>query len=98
MWRHWTISGPEAAASFPRGSASGKATDLTPVDHDVPTIATGGDGDVTVSPDGKTSSLRCTSTRRAPDNTNVDIYAVDAVPPDRSPRSRCDNTAAGITR
>src|SRR5438132_3751197 len=33
--------------------ADGSTKDVTPVDHDVPTIATGGDGDVSVSPDGK---------------------------------------------
>ena len=33
--------------------ADGAATDLTPVDRDVPTIATGGAGDVAIAPDGR---------------------------------------------
>jgi len=57
--------------------ATGKATDLTPVDHDVPTIATGGDGDVTVSPDGKDILVAMHGDSTVADNTNVDIYAVD---------------------
>src|SRR2546425_7758795 len=35
--------------------ADNRARDITPLAHDVPTIATGGDGDVAVAPDGKRS-------------------------------------------
>ena len=33
--------------------ADGRAKDLTHLDRDIPTIATGGDGDVSVAPDGR---------------------------------------------
>ena len=54
MWRHWDdFRAGKRQHLFRVDLATGKAADLTPVDHDVPTIATSGDGDVTVSPDGK---------------------------------------------
>src|SRR5258707_8525604 len=54
MWRHWDeFRAGKRQHLFRVDLALGKATDVTPADHDVPTIATGGDGDVTVSPDGK---------------------------------------------
>src|SRR5438876_335955 len=66
-WRHL----------FRVGVATGTATDLTPVDHDVPTIATSGDGDVTVSPDGKDILVAMHADTSVADNTNVDLHAVD---------------------
>jgi len=78
MWRHWDdFRSGKRQHLFRVDLASGKATDLTPVDHDVPTIATGGDGDVTVSPDGKDILVAMHFDSTVADNTNVDIYAVD---------------------
>src|SRR2546428_10885636 len=78
MWRHWgDFRAGKRQHLFSVGAATGKATDLTPVDHDVPTIATGGDGDVTVSPDGKDILVAMHGDSSVADNTNVDIYAVD---------------------
>src|SRR6266851_5552345 len=54
LWRHWDDwRAGKRQHVFLMDVASGKATDLTPLDHDVPTIATGGDGDVAVAPDGR---------------------------------------------
>jgi len=78
MWRHWDdFRAGKRQHLFRVDVATGKATDLTPVDHDVPTIATGGDGDVTVSPDGKDILVAMHGDSSVADNTNVDIYAVD---------------------
>lgn len=78
MWRHWDdFRAGKRQHLFRVEVASGKATDLTPVDHDVPAIATGGDGDVTVSPDGKDILVAMHNDSTVADNTNVDIYAVD---------------------
>ena len=78
FWRHWDdFRAGKRQHLFRVDLASGKATDLTPVDHDVPTIATGGDGDVTVSPDGKDILVAMHGDTAVADNTNVDVYAVD---------------------
>jgi len=78
MWRHWDdFRAGKRQHLFRVDVATGKATDLTPVDHDVPTIATGGDGDVAVSPDGKDILVAMHGDTTVADNTNVDIYAVD---------------------
>ena len=78
MWRHWdAFRAGKRQHLFRVDVATGKATELTPVDHDVPTIATGGDGDVTVSPDGKDILVAMHGDSTVADNTNVDIYAVD---------------------
>jgi len=78
MWRHWDdFRAGKRQHLFRVDVATGKATDLTPVDHDVPAIATGGDGDVTVSPDGKDILVAMHSDSTVADNTNVDIYAID---------------------
>ena len=54
FWRHWDdFRAGHRQHVFDIDAASGKATDLTPVDHDVPTIATSGDGDLAIAPDGK---------------------------------------------
>src|SRR5258708_31477637 len=79
MWGHWgDFRAGKGQALFRVDVASGKATDLTPVDHDVPTIATSGDGDVTVSPDGKDILVAMHGDSTVADNTNVDIYVIDA--------------------
>ena len=78
MWRHWDdFRAGKRQHLFRVDVATGKATDLTPVDHDVPTIATGGDGDVAVSPDGKDILVAMHGDTSVADNTNVDIFAVD---------------------
>ena len=78
MWRHWDdFRAGKRQHVFRVDVSTGKATDLTPVDHDVPTIATGGDGDVTVAPDGKDILVAMHADTTVADNTNVDIYAID---------------------
>jgi len=78
FWRHWDdFRAGKRQHLFRVDIASGRATDLTPVDHDIPTIATGGDGDVTISPDGKDILVAMHADSTVADNTNVDIYAVD---------------------
>ena len=78
MWRHWDdFRVGKRQHLFRVDVATGQATDLTPVDHDVPTIATGGDGDVAVSPDGKDILVVMHGDSVVADNTNADIYAVD---------------------
>jgi len=78
MWRHWDdFRAGKRQHLFRVDIATGKATDLTPVDHDVPAIATSGDGDVTVSPDGKDILVAMHADSTVADNTNVDIYAID---------------------
>src|SRR3989442_2368781 len=54
LWRHWDDwRAGKRQHLFAVTLSDGSARDVTPVDQDVPTIATGGDGDVSVSPDGK---------------------------------------------
>ena len=78
LWRHWDDwRAGKRQHLFRVDVTSGRATDLTPVDHDVPTIATSGDGDVAVSPDGKDILVAMHGDTTVADNTNVDIYAVD---------------------
>src|SRR3989442_183682 len=67
------LTGGPGSDRQPRWSPSGKATDLTPMDHDVRTIATGGDGDVAVSPDARTVAFAMRGDSVVADNTNVDI-------------------------
>jgi len=75
MWRHWDdFRAGKRQHVFRVDVASGNATDLTPADFDIPTIATGGDGDVAVSPDGKAIAVAMHGDSTVADNTNVDIY------------------------
>src|SRR5947208_2876108 len=77
MWRHWDdFRAGKRQHLFRVDVATGKATDLTPVDHDVPAIATGGDGDVAVSPDGEVIAVAMHGDSTVADNTNVDIYLI----------------------
>src|SRR5437867_9162208 len=77
MWRHWDdFRAGKRQHLFRVDVATGKATDFTPVDHDVPAIATGGDGDVTVSPDGKDILAAMHTDSTVADNRNVDTYAM----------------------
>jgi dipeptidyl aminopeptidase/acylaminoacyl peptidase len=75
LWRHWDDwRAGKRQHVFRVDVATGKATDLTPYDHDVPTIATSGDGDVAVSPDGKDVAVAVHGDSVVADNTDVDIY------------------------
>ena len=75
FWRHWDdFRAGKRQHVFRVDVATGKATDLTPVDHDVPAIATGGNGDVAVSPDGREVAVALHGDSIVADNTNVDIY------------------------
>src|SRR5258706_7993324 len=77
MWRHWDdFRVGKRQHLFRVDVATGKTTDLTPVDHDVPTIATSGDGDVAVSPDGREVAVAMHGDSVVADNTNVDVYAL----------------------
>ncbi|HEY6092236.1 MAG TPA: S9 family peptidase [Gemmatimonadales bacterium] len=78
MWRHWNeFRAGQRQHLFRVDFATGKGTDLTPFDYDIPTIATSGDGDVAISPDGKDIVVAIHHDSTVADNTNVDIYAVD---------------------
>jgi dipeptidyl aminopeptidase/acylaminoacyl peptidase len=77
MWRHWDDwRAGKRQHLFRVDAATGKATDLAPVDHDVPTIATGGDGDVAVSPDGWEIVVAMHGDSVVADNTKVDLFVV----------------------
>ena len=79
FWRHWDdFRAGHRQHLFAVDAAGGKATDLTPVDHDVPTIATGGDGDVAIAPDGKEIAVAMHGDDVVATNTNVDIYVMGA--------------------
>ena len=54
LWRHWDdFRAGHRQHVYRVELAGGDAKDLTPIDRDAPAIATGGDGDVAVSPDGR---------------------------------------------
>src|SRR5256712_327247 len=75
LWRHWDDwRAGKRQHLFTVTLADGSTRDVTPVDHDVPTIATSGDGDVSVSPDGKEIAVATHGDSTVADNTNVDVY------------------------
>ena len=75
LWRHWDeFRAGRRQHVFRVDLAGGEPKDLTPVDHDVPAIATGGDGDVAVSPDGREIAVAMHGDSIVADNTNVDVY------------------------
>ena len=75
MWRHWDDwRAGKRQHLFTVALADGAARDISPIDRDVPTIATGGDGDVSVAPDGKEIAVAMHGDSTVADNTNVDIY------------------------
>src|SRR6267142_5442933 len=79
MWRHWDdFRAGKRQHLFRVDVGTGKGTDLTPVDHDVPTIATGGDGDVAISPDGRELVVAMHGDSTVADNTNVDLFVIDS--------------------
>jgi len=75
LYRHWTDwrAGLRQHV-FTVDLMSGKAVDITPIDKDAPTIATSGDGDVAMSPDGKEVAVAIHADTVVADNTNVDVY------------------------
>ncbi|MGH7676242.1 MAG: prolyl oligopeptidase family serine peptidase [Gemmatimonadales bacterium] len=79
FYRHWDeFRAGRRQHVFGVDLATGAATDLTPVDHDVPTIATGGDGDIAIAPDGREIAVAFHGDPVVADNTNVDVYLMDA--------------------
>ncbi|PYO82405.1 MAG: S9 family peptidase [Gemmatimonadetes bacterium] len=77
LWRHWDeFRAGRRQHVFHVDLAGGEPKDLTPVDHDVPAIATGGDGDVAVSPDGREIAVAMHGDAVVADNTNVDVYVM----------------------
>ena len=77
LWRHWDDwrAGKRQHLFRVTLADNGEsARDITPVDHDVPTIATGGDGDVAVAPDGREIAFAMHGDSSVADNSNVDIY------------------------
>src|SRR5467141_2537644 len=96
LWRHWDdFRAGKRQHVFRVDVATGKATDLTPVDHDVPTIATGGDGDIAVSPDGQSIVVAMHGDAVVADNTNVDLYLIG--PGVATPQSITGNRGADNT-
>jgi dipeptidyl aminopeptidase/acylaminoacyl peptidase len=80
LWRHWDDwRAGKRQQLFRVDAATGKAAALSHGDHDVPTIATGGDGDVAVSPDGREIVVAMHGDSTVADNTNVDLYVVDGM-------------------
>jgi len=78
LWRHWDDWRAGKRQHLVLVTlADDSARDLTPVDHDVPTIATSGDGDVAVAPDGKEIAVAMHGDSTVADNTNVDIYVIE---------------------
>src|SRR5213593_2048714 len=75
LWRHWDDwRAGKRQHLFLVTLADNRARDITPLAHDVPTIATGGDGDVGVAPDGKEIAVALHGDSSVADNTNVDVY------------------------
>ena len=79
MWRHWDDwRAGKRQHLFLVSLADASARDLALVDHDVPTIATSGDGDVAVAPDGNEIAVALHGDSSVADNTNVDVYLMGA--------------------
>jgi len=75
FYRHWVDwRAGQRQHVFSVDLATGAARDLTPIDQDAPTIATSGDGDVAMSPDGKEIAVAIHADSVVADNTNVDVY------------------------
>jgi dipeptidyl aminopeptidase/acylaminoacyl peptidase len=79
FFRHWDeFRNGRRQHVFRIDREGGAARDLTPWDHDAPTIGTGGDGDFTMSPDGREIAVAMHGDSVVADNTNVDIYLMAA--------------------
>jgi len=96
LWRHWDEwRAGKRQHLFLVTLADNGAKDLTPLDHDVPTIATSGDGDVAVAPDGLEIAVAMHGDSTVADNTNVDIYLLGrdgAAPRALTPGRGANNT------
>jgi dipeptidyl aminopeptidase/acylaminoacyl peptidase len=80
LWRHWDdwrAGKRQHLFLVTLVEGGGSAKDIAPVDHDVPTVATGGDGDVSVSPDGKEIAVAMHADSTVADNTNAAIYVIE---------------------
>ena len=98
MWRHWDdFRAGKRQHLFRVDLATGKATNLTPDDHDVPAIATSGDGDVAISPDGQVIAVAMHGDSTVADNTNVDIYLIGPEGATLRPLSTRDERGADNT-
>jgi dipeptidyl aminopeptidase/acylaminoacyl peptidase len=76
FYRHWDDwRAGKRQHLFSVSLADGHARDLTLLDRDVPTIATSGDGDVSVAPDGREIAVAIHADPVA-DSTNVDVYVL----------------------
>jgi len=91
LWRHWDDWRAGKRQHLFLVTLAGNAKDITTIDHDVPTIATSGDGDVAVAPDGREIAFAMHGDSSVADNTNVDIYLAN---PDGS-GTRALTTARG---
>jgi dipeptidyl aminopeptidase/acylaminoacyl peptidase len=79
LYRHWDEwRAGRRQHVFAVDLASGTAKDLTPVDHDVPTITTTGAGDVAIAPDGRQIAVAMHGDDIVATNTNVDIFVLGA--------------------
>jgi dipeptidyl aminopeptidase/acylaminoacyl peptidase len=79
LYRHWDEwRAGRRQHLFAVDLAGGTAKDLTPVDHDVPTITTTGAGDVAISPDGREIAVALHGDVVVATNTNVDIFVLGA--------------------
>src|SRR3989442_11952917 len=74
LWRHWDDWRAGKRQHLFLVTLAGNAKDITTIDHDAPTIATSGDGDVAVAPDGPEIAFPMHRDSSVADNTNVDIY------------------------
>jgi len=75
-WDEWRVGRRQHV--FAVDLAGGTARDLTPVDHDVPTIATTGAGDLAIAPDGREIAVALHGDDVVATNTNVDIFTLGA--------------------
>src|SRR5438132_1995715 len=91
LWRHWDDWRAGKRQHLFLVTLAGNAKDITTIEHDVPTIATSGDGDVAVAPDGREIAFAMHGDSSVADNTNVDIYLAN---PDGS-GTRALTTARG---
>lgn len=71
-WVEWRAGLRQHVFSVDLETGTGK--DLTPIDQDAPTIATAGDGDVAMSPDGQEIAVAIHADTVVADNTNVDVF------------------------
>ena len=77
MYRHWNEWRVGVRSHvFVISAAGGEARDLTPLDHDYPTLALGGNIDVTFTPDGKRLAVTANLDADPAVGTNNDILLV----------------------